>query len=234
MLHYVSDRSGWWNLYDETGTALCPLDAEFAGPDWAFGNSSYGFLPDGQLVAVWGRSGQDHVGLISGGRALPREFPFSAYDELQPTSDGAVIAIAASPTVPPCVVRLDLDGNAVTVIRRSREVPIDEAAISTPEAVEFPTADGQIAHALFYPPRHPDFAGPEGERPPLIVMIHGGPTSSTSPVFNLAVQYWTSRGFAVADVDYRGSTGYGPPTAGFSTGPGASPTWRTAPTSSAG
>ncbi len=209
VLHYVSDRSGWWNLYDEHGTALCPLDAEFAGPDWAFGNSSYGFLPDGQLVAVWGRSGQDHVGLISGGRALPREFPFSAYDELQPTSDGAVIAIAASPTVPPCVVRLDLDGNAVTVIRRSREVPIDEAAISTPEAVEFPTADGQIAHALFYAPRHPDFAGPEGERPPLIVMIHGGPTSSTSPVFNLAVQYWTSRGFAVADVDYRGSTGYG-------------------------
>jgi dipeptidyl aminopeptidase/acylaminoacyl peptidase len=209
VLHYISDRSGWWNLYDETGAPLCPLDAEFAGPDWAFGNSSYGFLPDGRLVAVWGQSGQDQLGLISGGRAQPRDFPFSAYNEVQPTADGAVIAIAASPTVPPGVVRLDVDGNAVTVIRRSRQVPIDGAAISTPEAIEFPTADGQVAHALFYAPRNPDFRGPEGERPPLIVMIHGGPTGSTSSVFNLSVQYWTTRGFAVADVDYRGSTGYG-------------------------
>jgi dipeptidyl aminopeptidase/acylaminoacyl peptidase len=95
------------------------------------------------------------------------------------------------------------------VLRRSREVRLDPAAISTPEAVEFPTGDAEVAHALFYPPRNPAFRAPDGERPPVVVVIHGGPTAHTTAVFDLFVQFWTTRGFAVADVDYRGSTGYG-------------------------
>jgi dipeptidyl aminopeptidase/acylaminoacyl peptidase len=208
VLHYVSDRTGWWNLYDEAGAARCPLAAEFGQPDWVFGNCTYGFLPDGRLVAAWGDGDGHHLGLITDGQARPLPFPFSLYDDVQPVA-GAVIALAASPTTPPAVVRLDLGDAQVLVLRRSREVPIAVDAISAPEAVTFPTGDDETAHALFYPPRHPQMAGPPDERPPLIVISHGGPTSQTTSVFNLAIQYWTSRGFAVADVDYRGSSGYG-------------------------
>jgi dipeptidyl aminopeptidase/acylaminoacyl peptidase len=208
ILHYVSDRTGWWNLYDETGAAQCPLAAEFGQPDWVFGNCTYGFLPDGQLVAAWVDGDGSHLGLVTEGQAHPLGFPFSHYDDVQPMA-GAVIALAASPTTPSAVVRLDLDDAQVQVLRRSREVPVAVDAISAPEAVAFPTGAGETAHALFYPPRHPQMAGPPDDRPPLIVISHGGPTSQTTSAFNLAIQYWTSRGFAVADVDYRGSSGYG-------------------------
>jgi dipeptidyl aminopeptidase/acylaminoacyl peptidase len=208
VLHYVSDRSGWWNLYDETGASLCLLDAEFGQPDWVFGNQTYGFMPDGELVAAYAAPGADRLGWVAEGRFEPIESPlFSHYAEVQP-DEGAVFAIAGSPTTPPAVIRLDL-GGGTEVLRRSRDVPIDDAAISVPQAVEFPTSGGQRAHALFFAPCHPGFSAPEGERPPLIVILHGGPTDNTVPVFNLLVQYWTSRGFAVADVDYRGSSGYG-------------------------
>jgi dipeptidyl aminopeptidase/acylaminoacyl peptidase len=207
VLHYVSDRTGWWNLYDASGRALCPLEAEFGRPDWVFGESTYVFLPDGRLVAAWIVAGADQLGFVTGGRAQPLALPFSRYSDLQP-ADGSIFALAASPTTPPAVVRLDLTGG-VDVLRSSREVPLDQAAISTPEAVQFPTGESEIAHALFYPPVNPGFRGPDGERPPLIVVIHGGPTAGTVAVFNPAVQFWTTRGFAVADVDYRGSTGYG-------------------------
>jgi dipeptidyl aminopeptidase/acylaminoacyl peptidase len=207
ILHYVSDRTGWWNLYDETGQALCPLEAEFGRPDWVFGESTYAFLPDGRLVAAWIVQGEDQLGFVSAGRGQPLDLPFSTYSELQP-AEGSVFALAASPATPPAVVRLDLAGG-VEVLRRSREVRLEPAAISTPDAVSFPTGAGEVAHALFYPPVNPGFRGPDGERPPLIVVIHGGPTAGTVAVFNPAVQFWTTRGFAVADVDYRGSTGYG-------------------------
>jgi dipeptidyl aminopeptidase/acylaminoacyl peptidase len=207
MLHYVSDRSGWWNLYDETGAALCPLEAEFGQPDWVFGTATYTFLPDGRLVAVWTDKGGDHLGYVTGGRPEPQDLPFSLYSEVQP-EPGGVITLAASATQPLAVVRLDLAGG-VDVVRRSREVSLEPAAISTPTAVEFPTGVREVAHAFVYAPRNPGFAGPEDERPPLVVVIHGGPTGSTAAVFDPFVQYWTTRGFAVADVNYRGSTGYG-------------------------
>jgi dipeptidyl aminopeptidase/acylaminoacyl peptidase len=214
VLHYISDRTGWWNIYSDPGRPVCPMAAEFGEPDWAFGNSTYGFAPDGELVAVWAARGGRRLGLVRKGRAEPRESVFSSYSSVQVTAGqvtaGPVVyAIAASPVLPPAVVRLDLATGAVEIIRRSREVPVDEAYLSRPEAIDFPTGDGQTAHALFYPPAHPALYGPPGQRPPVVVVIHGGPTSSASAVLNLSVQYWTSRGFAVADVDYRGSSGYG-------------------------
>jgi dipeptidyl aminopeptidase/acylaminoacyl peptidase len=207
VLHYVSDRSGWWNLYDEAGTALCPQGAEFGVPDWVFGTATYAFLPGDRLVAIWSHGGQAHLGYVSEGRAEAQDLPFSSYSELQP-APGGVVALAASPTRPLGVVRLDLDGT-VEEVRRSRDVGLDPGAISTPEAVAFRTGAGEVAHAFFYPPRNPAFQAPGGERPPVVVIIHGGPTSSTAAVFDPFVQFWTTRGFAVADVDYRGSTGYG-------------------------
>ena len=208
VLHYVSDSSGWWNLYDEAGTALYPAAAEFGQPDWAFGNATYGFLPDGRLVAAWAADGGSHIGLLKDGRAERVAFPFTAYAAVSPVEDG-VIAIAASPLDPPAVVRLDLSNGQFETLRASRQLAVDRASLSRPEAIEFPTADGQSAHALFYPPVSADCEAPPDEKPPVIVTIHGGPTGAATSVLNLAVQFWTSRGFAVADVDYRGSSGYG-------------------------
>ncbi len=214
VLHYVSDRTGWWNIYADPDRPVCPMAAEFGEPDWAFGNSTYGFAPDGELVAVWGARTGQQLGVVRDGRAEPWPSAFSSYSSVQVAAGPAVYAIAASPAWPPALVRIDLASGAVPTetvqtIRRSRDVPIDAAHISRPEAIDFPTGDGQTAHALFYPPAHATVSGPPGERPPVVVIIHGGPTSSASAVLNLSVQYWTNRGFAVADVDYRGSSGYG-------------------------
>ncbi len=207
VLHYLSDRTGWWNLYDESGAALCPLDAEFGRPDWVFGAATYTFLPGNRVVAIWSDHGRDHLGYVTGGRAQPQELPFSSYTELRSTP-GGVVALAASASQPPAVVRLNLAG-VMEVVRRAREVRLDPAAISTPEAIEFPTGANDVGHALFYPPRNPAFREPGEERPPVVVIIHGGPTANTAAVFDPLVQFWTTRGFAVADVDYRGSSGYG-------------------------
>jgi len=208
ILHYISDCTGWWNLYDEYGAALCPAATEFGQPDWVFGNATYGFLPDGGLVAAWAADGGDRIGFVRDGRSHHVGFPFTSYASISPSKDG-VVAIAASPIDPPAVVRLDMDTGRFDRLRVSRDLAIDAAHLSRPEAIEFATTGGEVAHALFYPPCNADYEGLEGERPPLIVTIHGGPTSSAAAVLNMAVQFWTNRGFAVADVDYRGSSGYG-------------------------
>lgn len=205
-LHYSSDRTGWWNLYDEAGTALCPMEAEFTGPDWVFGNADYGFSPDGALAATWTTGGVRRLGFIADGRAEATDLPLTNFSYVTPV-DGALYAIAGSPTEALAVVRIE--GDRVRVLRRSREVGIEQSHLSRPEAIEFPTGGGGTAHALFYGPVHAGVRGPEGERPPVIVVLHGGPTSSTAAVLNLGLQYWTNRGFAVVDVDYRGSAGYG-------------------------
>src|SRR5262249_6454921 len=150
VLHYVSDRTGWWNLYDESGQALCPLDAEFGRPDWVFGESTYGFLPDGRLAAAWISNGEEQLGFVAAGQAEPQGRACSTYSDWQP-AEGALFALASSPTTPPAVVRLDLAGG-VEVLRASREVRLDEATISVPDAVAFPTGAGEVAHARFYPP----------------------------------------------------------------------------------
>jgi dipeptidyl aminopeptidase/acylaminoacyl peptidase len=207
-LHYVSDRSGWWNLYDEAATPLCPAAAEFGQPDWVFGITTYGFLPDGRLVATWTSDGGSQIGFVENRHAHAIAFPFTAYASVSPV-EGGVIAITGSPVDPPAVVRLELSSGRCETLRASREVEIDEATLSHPESIQFPTAGDQPAYALFYPPANADYQGPARERPPVIVVIHGGPTSAASGVLNLGVQYWTSRGFAVADVNYRGSSGFG-------------------------
>jgi dienelactone hydrolase len=208
VLHYLSDRSGWWNLYDEQGTPLCPAPAEFGEPDWVFGNSSYGFLPDGELIATWRAEGGGRIGFVRDGRAEDAPFSFSSYGSVSPGA-GGVIAIAASPVDPPAVTNLDLSGGGFVTLRRSRDVSIAPDHLSWPEAIEFPTSGGEVAHALLYSPAHAGYEGPAGDRPPLIVILHGGPTSSATAVLNMSTQYWTNRGFAVVDVDYRGSSGYG-------------------------
>ncbi|HTJ76548.1 MAG TPA: prolyl oligopeptidase family serine peptidase [Acidimicrobiales bacterium] len=200
-LHWISDRTGWWNLYRE-GEPLAPMDAEFAGPDWVFGQSTYAFLPDGRLVATWSAGGTARLAVLGD---EPLDLPYTSFSSIRAFGD-RIAAIAASPTIAPQVVVLD---DPATVVRRSRPTPVDPRYLSTPRPIEFPTTGGGTAHGLFYPPTNQDCAAPAGERPPLVVTSHGGPTAAASTSLELRTQFWTSRGFAVVDVDYRGSTGYG-------------------------
>jgi dipeptidyl aminopeptidase/acylaminoacyl peptidase len=214
-LHFVSDRTDWWNLYrrepDRSITALAPLETEFAGPQWVFGLSTYGFAGDGSIVAVSHDHATDRLWRISPGGA-PRAVPLP-YLEIGGlvVAGERVIIVGGLPSEPDHVAAVaDQDGEtAVVVLRRTSPVAFDPAAVAVPEPIEFPTEGGLTAHALFYRPTNPDFAGPAGERPPLVVRSHGGPTSGTGQGFVGSIQYLVSRGIAVVDVDYGGSTGYG-------------------------
>jgi dipeptidyl aminopeptidase/acylaminoacyl peptidase len=213
VLHYVSDRSGWWNLYagdgtDATGEALFPVEAECNQPGWVFGTSTYGFTSDGGVVMTWSGPSGTYLGIVVDGVGRPIPTTFSAFSSLR-VSERQVFCVAGSATEPPAVVRIDVDSGDTVVLRRSREVTVEPGFLSRPEHLRFPTGEGEEAWALVYPPTSVDYEGMEGTFPPLVVMSHGGPTSAASGVLDFEVQYWTSRGFAVADVDYRGSTGYG-------------------------
>lgn len=207
VLHFVSDRSGWWNLYREDTGAIAPREAEFGRAQWGLGMSTYAFLPDGRLVCSSSSDGLERLAVLEDGRLREIETPYDAFARVD-VAGARIAVIAGSAAEAPAIVLVDPDDAAVEVVRRSREDALDPAWVSRPEALRFPTEEG-TAHALYYAPRSPDFAAPPGERPPLLVMSHGGPTAAASPVLNLAIQYWTSRGLAVVDVNYGGSTGYG-------------------------
>ena len=212
-LHFVSDRTGWWNLYrrrDGGIEALCPMEAEFGLPHWVFGMSTYAFESANRIVCVYLEQGFSKLAILdtTTGKLEKIESPFTKIEGVRATA-GAAVFIAASPTEAAGIVRFDLDNRQFETLRRSSELTIDPVYISVPLAIEFPTEDGLTAHAFFYPPRNRDFIAPEKERPPLLVMSHGGPTAATSPMLRLSVQYWTSRGVAVLDVNYGGSAGYG-------------------------
>jgi dipeptidyl aminopeptidase/acylaminoacyl peptidase len=206
-LHWVSDLSGWWNLYRE-GEPLYPARAEFAMPLWELGQTSYVFMDDGRIACAWSSRGFPHLGLLdpsSGAmEELKPEYP-PRLRSLRITGDGRRLAYeGASPAHAPAIVLFDPASGALDVVRRAVDDEPDAGFVCVAEPIEF---DG--AHALFYPPRNADFEGPDGGAPPLIVMSHGGPTAQAEPALELATQFWTSRGFAVVDVNYGGSTGYG-------------------------
>jgi dipeptidyl aminopeptidase/acylaminoacyl peptidase len=214
LLHFVSDRTGWWNLYRlAPGPRLEPLaprEAEYADPAWVFDRSSYAFLADGSIVATPRAAGRDRLVHITPGVAIGEvETAFSEFEGLR-ASSGAVIALAGAATNASVVVRLDPQTlEPVGVLRRSMDQAPDPALIATPESIAFPTAGGRTAYALYYPPHNPAYVAPDGERPPLVVLSHGGPTANASSALDLSKQLLTSRGIAVVDVDYAGSTGYG-------------------------
>lgn len=214
ILHLVSDRTGWWNLYrlleGPRLEPLAPMEAEFADPAWIFGRSSYGFLADGSIVAVARHDGRDRLlHVVPGERIGEVETAFTEFDGLQVRPRG-VLVLAGSPDGPIVVVRLDPETLApMGILRRSTSIALDQASLSLPETIHFPTSGERTAHALFYAPRNALFEAPDEERPPLVVLSHGGPTSNASSSLNLTVQFLTSRGIAVVDVDFGGSTGYG-------------------------
>ncbi|MEP7379926.1 MAG: S9 family peptidase [Chloroflexota bacterium] len=214
-LVFVSDRSGWWNLYRWTDTGsgsvvpIAPTDAEFAGPLWVFGLSWYGIEPHGTIVAMVRRAGADELWRFPVGGAPSRiDVPDTSIGLVQ-VSGNRVLYIGLSPAQPSSVVLVDLATGTRRVLKQAYELTVDAGYISAPEAITFPTTDGDVAHAWYYPPTNPEYAGPEGTRPPLVLMNHGGPTSLSPAMLDLGKEFFTSRGFAVVDVNYRGSNGYG-------------------------
>jgi dipeptidyl aminopeptidase/acylaminoacyl peptidase len=214
VLHFVSDRSGWWNLYrlaDGRVEALAPMEEEVGSPQWVFGLSRYAFLPGGRVALVHGRGPLQRLGLLTpDGAVTDLDLPFTSYSPPQLRTVGDRLAcVAGSGTRPAAVVVIDPASGDVEVLRRGREEAPDPGYLSVPHAIQFPTTGGRTANALYYPPANRDFRGPDGERPPLLVTSHGGPTAEVSSLLSMDYQFFTSRGFAVVDVDYGGSTGYG-------------------------
>ncbi|MDY6765301.1 MAG: S9 family peptidase, partial [Halobacteria archaeon] len=212
VLHAVSDRTGWWNLYrieDGSPVALHTKEAEFGVPQWVFGLSTYAFLDDGRIAVIVGDKGEYELGLLnrSGDLHFP-DLPFDAFPRTKIRSHAnELLFIGANPRTPKSIVGWE-PGEEHTILRRSGDVDVDDSYISVPEHITFPTGEEE-AHAFYYPPHNPDVEEPDEELPPLIVMCHGGPTANTLPTLDMEIQFWTTRGFGVADVNYRGSTGYG-------------------------
>ena len=211
VLHFVSDRTGWWNLYrlnHDKVDALWPLAAEFGLPHWVFGGSTFGFHGE-DVICLHGRPGAWRLSRISQNDAAPftYELPFTELANVR-VGGGRAFLVAASPASMPVLASLELETGEVQLMRAPNSLAIDPNFVSKPEAVAFATPRGE-AHAFYYPPHNPDHGADPDERPPLIVISHGGPTASTSTALNLQIQYWTTRGFAVVDVNYGGSSGYG-------------------------
>jgi dipeptidyl aminopeptidase/acylaminoacyl peptidase len=214
-LVFVSDRSGWWNVERIRAgerEALYPAEAEFGYPAWLFGMQSYAFLSDGRIVCGFEQDGFTRFGVLDldSGTLDELDVGLDSWRSPYVVVEGRdVVVVAASATEPTQVARVDAATGERELLRLSLEVPIPADFVSIPQAIEFPTEGGLTAHAHYYPPTNPGCEGPAGERPPLIVESHGGPTDAAVAAFSLGAQFWTSRGFGLVDVDYGGSTGYG-------------------------
>ena len=212
-LFYVSDRSGWWNLYRLTGKGIetvYALEAEFGLPHWVFGMRTYDVGDNGRIVAAFlldGISKLAEINLANGGvRTIP--VPHIDITGLR-TDAGRAYYIGAGMRSPSAVVTVDLENGPTDIVRSSQEGIPDAGSVSVAQPVVFQTAGNEVAHGFFYPPMNDAFEAPAGDLPPLIVKSHGGPTGQTGCAYEPKIQFWTSRGFAVFDVNYRGSTGFG-------------------------
>ncbi len=212
-LHFVSDRSGWWNLYrlrDGEVEALMPIEAEFGEAQWEFGYSTFAFLDEHRIACRYRIGVTDRLAMLdeAAGTLADLTTPVTSVKPYVRAACGRVALIGASPTVAPSVMAYDLSNGNLERLTTPGD-PVDERYISSPEHIAYQTTDGRQAYALYYPPRNPDIVLPPGERPPLIVVPHPGPTTDAKPRLDLRIQFFTSRGFAVVAVNYRGSTGYG-------------------------
>jgi len=213
ILHFVSDRTGWWNLYRWHGNRIEPLHemhADFGRPHWVFGLSTYAWVSPERIVCTYADKGTWNLAELNTTslKFRPIENPYSDIWYLR-AGDGRAAFLAGGPTTSEAIIQYDFATGKFSVIYRSRSATIAAGYMSAPQTIEFPTTNNLMAYAFFYAPGNRDFKAPQGERPPLMVISHGGPTGATGTTLSLAVQFWTTRGFAVVDVNYGGSTGYG-------------------------
>ena len=212
-LYFISDRSDWWNLYRARGEGdepICPRSAEFGAPQWVFGMRFYAFAGPDEIVCLYSEPGGTKLGRIdlSSGTMRHIELLYSGLSNVQTNGRKAAV-FAASSTLAERVLTIDLETGAQEVVKVSNPAHLDPGNMSLPKPIEFPTEGGMAAHAFYYPPKNQGFDGPPDEKPPLMVRCHGGPTGSGGPTYTFEYHYWTSRGFAVVDVNYGGSSGYG-------------------------
>lgn len=213
-LYFASDLCGWWNLHRLQAQGVenvCPMEAEFGLPQWRLGMSTWGFTDErDQILCIYHKNGFGHLCLLDTTvKALkPLNLPYTDYSQLA-VENGLAVMLMGSPLIPRRVVSLDLKTNRTHPVDVVENLNIDPEYISIPQSIEFPTTQDQKAYGYYYPPLNKEHTGPQGKPPPLIVISHGGPTGFAEPVFNLKIQYWTTRGFAVLDVNYRGSAGFG-------------------------
>ena len=213
VLHFVSDRSGWWNLYRERDglvEAVAPVEAELGWMQWVFGMSSYVFLADGRIACILNRGARQALTFIADGEYEEAGVPYDSAGGPSLRGHGNKLTwICASATKSPVLLLLDALSREFEVLASSVQDIIDDAYVSTAEPIEFPTDEGGTGYAFYYPPTNPEFTGPADEKPPLVVSVHGGPTAQSVAGPEPSFLYLTSRGIAVVDVNYGGSTGYG-------------------------
>jgi dipeptidyl aminopeptidase/acylaminoacyl peptidase len=212
VLYFVSDKTGWWNIYryaQDQIQAVCPMQAEFAFPHWQFCMSQFGFSSAAVIVCAYNQNGIWHLGKIdiASGKLemIPTDFTDIQYLRAAPEQ---VVFHTATPTRAPAITMLDAK-DAIHTIRTSVELSFDKNILSVPQIISFTSKRKRTAHGFFYPPCNPEYVSTENSLPPLVVISHGGPTAAASTALKLPIQFWTSRGFAVLDVNYAGSTGYG-------------------------
>ncbi|MEL7036074.1 MAG: S9 family peptidase [Cyanobacteria bacterium J06592_8] len=214
ILYFVSDRSNWWNFYRYRSgqlEPLYPIPAECGLPQWVFGMSTYGFATaDDGIICTYTEKGNWYLATLNTQSQQLQQFdiPYTSISGIK-VSGGRILFIGSSSTEASAVIRLNFSDGEMSVLKRSTDIDIDKGYLSVAEPVEFPTENGQTAYGFFYKPTNKDYTASSDQKPPLIVKSHGGPTAATSSGFSLKIQYWTSRGFAVLDVNYGGSTGYG-------------------------
>jgi dipeptidyl aminopeptidase/acylaminoacyl peptidase len=230
VLYFVSDKSNWWNFYRTVNPSLargeakretslreqteieplCEMAAEFGLPQWVFGMSTYAVVSESKIICTYTQQGKWYLASLDlATKQLTNiETNYTDISSVQARGE-TVVFLAGSPTESTAIVQLSLATNQLEILRKSSDLSMDAGYLSVPQPLEFPTENGLTAFGFFYPPKNQDFAAPAGEKPPLVVKSHGGPTAATSSSLNLRIQYWTSRGFAVLDVNYGGSTGYG-------------------------
>lgn len=226
VLYFVSDKSNWWNFYRwqsrnplnlplvrgeaEIETSLCEMAAEFGLPQWVFGMSTYAVVSESTIICTYTQQGKWYLASLdlTTKHLTTIDTPYTDISSVKAQGQ-IVVFLAGSPTESTAIVQLNLETTQLEILRQSSNLSINPGYLSVPEPIEFPTGNNLTAFGFFYPPKNQDFAGPAGEKPPLVVKSHGGPTAATSSSMNLKIQYWTSRGFAVLDVNYGGSTGYG-------------------------
>jgi dipeptidyl aminopeptidase/acylaminoacyl peptidase len=215
-LYFISDRTDFWNLYrwSESGVEhVLARDAEFGVPQWYLGLSTYAFLSHDVMIYSFVQKGTWRLGRVEIPTLTAHDYPmeFSSLSGVRASATTVVVCCATTTSLQ-AIGTVDLDTGAVSPIKflvPPSNLQSIQNYFSTPQAIEFPTSLGDIAHAFYYRPYNPDWQAPSSEKPPLIVKSHGGPTAATESALNLSVQFWTSRGFGVLDVNYRGSTGYG-------------------------
>jgi dipeptidyl aminopeptidase/acylaminoacyl peptidase len=212
-LYFISDRNDWWNLYRARGEGdepVCRRAAEFGGPQWVFGMRYYDFNGPDEIVCLYSDAGGSKLGRVdlNTGKLEQIELFYTTLANVQ-VSGGKAVMYASSSTLAERVLVVDLDTLAQEVVKVANPAHIESGYFSIPKPIEFPTENGLTAHAFYYPPRNHDSEAPSGEKPPLVVHCHGGPTASAGTTYPFEYQYWTSRGFALVDVNYGGSVGYG-------------------------